>query len=350
MWAVAVRTLGDPDEAADAVQDACLSAYRAAASFRGDSRVSTWLHRIVVNACLDRARRRAVRPTVPLPEQPMRRPARPARPSARSALGVHDALQALPEDQRLAIVLVDLEGFSVDDAAAVLGVPAGTVKSRCFRGRARLAVSLGYLRNPDGPGRRHDLRPDRQRKEASDERAPRPRPAGRPPGRRPETEHRASPPGRVRAVPRRAGPARAGAARRDVGPGRRCRCRLSLPTSTTDWRAPCGRLRSRPAAAPRSARWSKPLAASQRPRRCRSAGLRRHGRARRRRQREGATARPRRPALESATKTSSTGSAYRKDGKLLAQQLPALLAGDAHRQDRDGAPQVRHALEPRTPG
>ena len=150
MWAVAVRTLGDPEEAADAVQDACLSAYRAAASFRGDSRVTTWLHRIVVNACLDRARRRAVRPTVPLPDQPMA-DRRDLLAEREIALGVQDALQALPEDQRFAIVLVDLEGFSVDDAAAVLGVPAGTVKSRCFRGRARLAVSLGYLRNPEDP-------------------------------------------------------------------------------------------------------------------------------------------------------------------------------------------------------
>lgn len=150
MWAVAVRTLGDPEEAADAVQDACLSAHRGAASFRGDSQVTTWLHRIVVNACLDRARRRAARPTVPLPDQPM--PDRRDLLAEREvALGVQDALLALPEEQRVAIVLVDLEGFSVEDAAAVLGVPAGTVKSRCFRGRARLAVSLGYLRNPEDP-------------------------------------------------------------------------------------------------------------------------------------------------------------------------------------------------------
>ncbi|MCW2542472.1 MAG: rpoE [Frankiales bacterium] len=151
MWAVAVRTLGDPEEAADAVQDACLSAYRSAASFRGDARVSTWLHRIVVNACLDRARRRAVRPTVALPDQPVADP-RDVLAEREVALSVQEALLALPDDQRLAIVLVDLEGFSIEDAAAVLGVPGGTVKSRCFRGRARLAVTLGYLRNPDASG------------------------------------------------------------------------------------------------------------------------------------------------------------------------------------------------------
>lgn len=150
MWAVALRTLRDPEEAADAVQDACLSAFRSAATYRGEARVSTWLHRIVVNACLDRARRRAVRPTVPLPEQP------PADPRDRLAeretgLEVEKALATLPDDQRLALVLVELEGLSVAEAAEVLQVPEGTVKSRCFRGRARLALQLGHLRNPDDP-------------------------------------------------------------------------------------------------------------------------------------------------------------------------------------------------------
>ena len=65
LWAVALRTLGDTEEAADALQEAMISAFRRAGSFRGDSAVTTWLHRIVVNACLDRVRRRASRPTVP---------------------------------------------------------------------------------------------------------------------------------------------------------------------------------------------------------------------------------------------------------------------------------------------
>lgn len=150
MWAVAVRTLGDPDEAADAVQDASLSAYRAAAGFRGEARVTTWLHRIVVNACLDRARRQAVRATVPLPEQPLADP-RDLLAERETSVLVQEALAGLPEEQRIAIVLVDLSGCSVEEAAAILEVPAGTVKSRCFRARARLAVSLGYLRNPGTP-------------------------------------------------------------------------------------------------------------------------------------------------------------------------------------------------------
>ena len=156
LWAVALRTLGDREEAADAVQDALLSAYRGAASYRGDARVTTWLHRIVVNACLDRVRRRTARPAVPLPEQGSR-----AEPADRhdalgareTALDVESALALLPVEQRTAILLVDVHGLRVDEAAAVLAVTVGTVKSRCSRGRARLALSLGHLRNrPDPPG------------------------------------------------------------------------------------------------------------------------------------------------------------------------------------------------------
>jgi RNA polymerase sigma-70 factor (ECF subfamily) len=147
LWAVALRTLGDRDEAADAVQDALISAYRSADRFRGDSAVTTWLHRIVVNACLDRVRRRAARPTTPLPEHDIAGP----EVDTDVVLDVQAALQRLPEDQRTAIVLVDMEGFSVADAAEIMNVPTGTVKSRCARGRARLAVMLGHMRNPDGP-------------------------------------------------------------------------------------------------------------------------------------------------------------------------------------------------------
>ena len=68
LWAVALRTLRDREEAADALQDAMISAFRGAASFRAESQVTTWLHRIVVNACLDRVRRQQARPTVPLPD------------------------------------------------------------------------------------------------------------------------------------------------------------------------------------------------------------------------------------------------------------------------------------------
>lgn len=154
LWAVALRTLGDPDEAADALQDALLSAYRAAGSYRGEARVTTWLHRIVVNACLDRLRRRAARPTVVIPAGDAWEPVSGEDPyeSRDTAAAVHAALATLPIEQRTALVLVDIEGLAVDEAARVLGVPPGTVKSRCSRGRARLAVLLAPLRNLDAPG------------------------------------------------------------------------------------------------------------------------------------------------------------------------------------------------------
>ncbi|HWH31026.1 MAG TPA: RNA polymerase sigma factor SigM [Mycobacteriales bacterium] len=153
LWAVALRTLGDREEAADALQDALLSAYRSAATYRGEAKVTTWLHRVVVNACLDRVRRRAARPTVPMPatggtEEPVE--PRDAVAERETALDVQAALAALPAEQRAALVLVDLQGLPVDEAARVLAVPVGTVKSRCSRGRARLAVSLGHLRNRAG--------------------------------------------------------------------------------------------------------------------------------------------------------------------------------------------------------
>jgi RNA polymerase sigma-70 factor (ECF subfamily) len=165
LWAVALRTIGDREEAADALQDALLSAHRSAARFRGDAAVTTWLHRIVVNACLDRIRRHRAHPTVPLPDGS--RPDPGAGPSARTggvepaapvvdhdtALVVRQALAQLPTEQRVSIVLVDLEGYPVAEVAAMLGVAEGTVKSRCFRARGRLAVLLGHLRPaPSDPG------------------------------------------------------------------------------------------------------------------------------------------------------------------------------------------------------
>lgn len=158
MWAVAVRTLGDAEEAADALQDAMISAFRQAGGFRGDSAVTTWLHRIVVNACLDRLRRRAARPAVTgLDERvidvlaPAAMPGDDEGASADTALDVMAALHTLPPDQRAALVLVDMLGYPVADAAEVLGTSVGTVKSRCARGRARLLPRLAHLRGGHGP-------------------------------------------------------------------------------------------------------------------------------------------------------------------------------------------------------
>lgn len=155
LWAVAMRTTGDPEDAADGLQEALLSAFRNAASFRGDAAVTTWLHRVVVNACLDRLRRRAARPSVPLPEQDgdlsyrVLADPRDALSAREWRIEIDKALAELPPDQRAAVVLVDVEGYSIDEAAQILGCPNGTVKSRCARGRAKLATRLESARNPD---------------------------------------------------------------------------------------------------------------------------------------------------------------------------------------------------------
>lgn len=140
MWAVALRTVGDRDLAADCVQDAFVTAFRRAETFRGDASVSTWLHRVVVNTCLDRLRRR--RPTDELPA------ADPAAPgdsfaTAQVRLDVEAALAQLPDTQRAALVLVDMYAVPVAEAATILQVAEGTVKSRCSRGRDALAQLLG---------------------------------------------------------------------------------------------------------------------------------------------------------------------------------------------------------------
>ncbi|MDQ3629175.1 MAG: RNA polymerase sigma factor SigM [Actinomycetota bacterium] len=169
MWAVAIRTLGDREEAADAVQDALVSAYRRADSYRGDAAVSTWLHRIVVNACLDRVRRAKARPSEPLPEhqdhaqilghQP--HDTADAAEQTETRQLVLTALRSLTPEHRSALVLVDMEGYSVGEAAEMLGCPTGTVKSRCARARAKLLPMLAALRPggaaagdpPERPGR-----------------------------------------------------------------------------------------------------------------------------------------------------------------------------------------------------
>lgn len=153
LWAVAVRTIRDPEEAADALQDAMIAALRSADRFRGDSAVTTWLHRIVVNAALDRIRRRAARPTTACQDEDTldvlatgRQSLADPSDSSDTAIDVRAALQQLVPEQQAALVLVDMLGYSVVDAAQVLGVSEGTVKSRAARGRARLVPRLEHLR------------------------------------------------------------------------------------------------------------------------------------------------------------------------------------------------------------
>lgn len=157
LWAVALRITCDPDDAADALQEAMLSAFRRAGDFRGESAVTTWLHRIVVNASLDLLRRRPARSVswsgspddLPVPEP--RLGAADGLSDADARLDIDAALGALSPPLRAALVLVDMLGYSVPDTSAILGVPEGTVKSRCARGRAKLLPYLSGLRGDYAP-------------------------------------------------------------------------------------------------------------------------------------------------------------------------------------------------------
>ena len=156
LWAVALRTMGNPHDAADGLQDGLVAAYRRAHTFRGDAAVTTWLHRVVVNACLDRIRAAKVRRAETLPDDLEEHR---DRGSPWTATGIeHDpeqaairddrrrallvALATLPAEQRAALVLVDMEGYAVAEVAVMLDCAEGTVKSRCARGRDRLATLL----------------------------------------------------------------------------------------------------------------------------------------------------------------------------------------------------------------
>jgi RNA polymerase sigma-70 factor (ECF subfamily) len=174
LWAVALRTLRDREEAADAVQDALVSAFRAAHTFRGQSAVTTWLHRITVNACLDRVRKAASRKTSPVDDaerlDQLLEPHESAEaPAVRQDLQrqLQEALATLPAEQRAALVLVDMQGYPVAEAASILEVPTGTVKSRCARGRARLAPLVRHLRAGTG-----GKTPDRESDAAGRNRTP----------------------------------------------------------------------------------------------------------------------------------------------------------------------------------
>jgi RNA polymerase sigma-70 factor (ECF subfamily) len=129
-----------PEDAADAMQDAMLKAHRNAPAFRHDSAVSSWLYRIVVNACLDRLRRHQHNPTTTLEDDACH--VGDPIPRVDTAIVVERALMRLPVEQRAAVVAVDMQGYSVAETARMLGVAEGTVKSRCSRARAKLAEAL----------------------------------------------------------------------------------------------------------------------------------------------------------------------------------------------------------------
>jgi RNA polymerase sigma factor (sigma-70 family) len=160
LFRVALNILHDEDAAADATQQAFLSAFRNLHTFRGGS-FRSWLSRIVVNACYDGLRRVARAHTLPLQifnqddeelepalwlADPGPSPEAQAETSELLA-AIQTSLQKLPEQYRLALLLVDVEGLSYEEAAAALDVPKGTIKSRLARARSSLRMSL--QRYPD---------------------------------------------------------------------------------------------------------------------------------------------------------------------------------------------------------
>ena len=154
VYNLALRMVGNSEDAADMSQEAFIKAYNSLTSFRGDSKFSVWLYRIVSNVCLDYLRSRGRRQTVSLstenddgedveidiadetqsPERLLdRRLTRDA---------VRRGLAALPPEHRQILLLREIQGLSYDEIADALGIEAGTVKSRIFRARKKLCAFL----------------------------------------------------------------------------------------------------------------------------------------------------------------------------------------------------------------
>lgn len=150
--AVCRRILHNDADAADATQDALMAAVRGLSRFDGNAAFSTWLYRIATNTCLDQLRRRKRRPTTPL-EQLLNvgelLETRPFDSAVVDQMAVQQALERLPDDFRIAVVLRDVADLDYADIADTLGIPIGTVRSRIARGRAVLAKELGNQTGPD---------------------------------------------------------------------------------------------------------------------------------------------------------------------------------------------------------
>jgi RNA polymerase sigma-70 factor (ECF subfamily) len=162
VYNVALRVLGNAEDARDATQDAFLSALRKLGSFRGDAAFTTWMHRVTVNACYDLLRRQRRQPLLRLATEegePVPETGPPQPDHADAAAGSIDAARALsriPDEFRVALVLADLQDLPYEQIARILDVPVGTVKSRVHRGRLALARAMGldaptrYQREPTG--------------------------------------------------------------------------------------------------------------------------------------------------------------------------------------------------------
>jgi len=152
VYALCFRMAGNQDDAADLAQEAFLKAFRALPSFNGQAQFSTWLYRIVTNTCLDERRRQARRPQLFSLDKPLNTedgqlaltlPAEASDPlatalSQETEIEIRTLLSMLPAEQRIVLVLRDMEGYSYDEIARMLNLNGGTVKSRLNRARRKL--------------------------------------------------------------------------------------------------------------------------------------------------------------------------------------------------------------------
>ena len=149
--ALAERMLGDAAEAEDVAQETFIRVWRNAARWRpGAARFDTWLHRVTLNLCYDRLRRRRERPTAEPPETPDPGPA-PDRGllALDVSVRVRAALQRLPPRQREAIVLCHYQELGNIEAASVMGVSVEALESLLSRGRRTLKAALADIAGPD---------------------------------------------------------------------------------------------------------------------------------------------------------------------------------------------------------
>lgn len=155
------RITANENDAHDATQEALIAIVRGLHRFDGRASFGTWTYRIATNACLDELRRRRRRPVVGLPEHEL--PAAPVRSTVDATvadrLAIDAALGELPLEFRAAVVLRDLCQLDYAEIAEVLGIPAGTVRSRIARGRAALARSLDLVEPAPGEPARSPDRP-----------------------------------------------------------------------------------------------------------------------------------------------------------------------------------------------
>jgi RNA polymerase sigma-70 factor (ECF subfamily) len=152
----AYRILGDEASAEDALQETLLNVYRGIASFRGDSKVSTWISRITINVCLGILRKGKNRQYVELEDETAKD--LPAEPTAFIDPLVHTALEELRSfvqetfcrmtgKQKIVVQLHDMEGHTIQEIAKIIHCPVGTVKSRLFYGRQEFKTIYSSLRN-----------------------------------------------------------------------------------------------------------------------------------------------------------------------------------------------------------